>query len=249
MTDKIDREIMQQALDALIENARLLGITQAKRGYGFYSQEDAIFERAFHECIAKHSAVLLERLAQPERERMSKMTDRELLEQAHDALYKEDRISGYANYGKLRKALRERLAQPDPRNQCGETCERAKLCAVCLAQMEKDPIQLFTDVQQEIETVLAQPEQEQITTDCEIIHQAVQTVIQAMQYDPEYAWGWHCNIAMAFVDAGGDRYTANQGAARFLEMFAKVQPAHELPAPEQDMVAYEIEAKLKEKNT
>jgi len=35
MTDKIDREIMQQALDALIENARLLGITQAKRGYGF----------------------------------------------------------------------------------------------------------------------------------------------------------------------------------------------------------------------
>ncbi|MCA2862860.1 MAG: hypothetical protein IM326_17010 [Microcystis sp. M020S1] len=66
MTDKIDREIMQQALDALIENARLLGITQAKRGYGFYSQEDAIFERALHECIAKHSAVLRERLAQPD---------------------------------------------------------------------------------------------------------------------------------------------------------------------------------------
>jgi hypothetical protein len=63
------------------------------------------------------------------------------------------------------------------------------------------------------------------------IAQAVQTLIQAMQDDPEYAWSWHCNIAMAFVDAGGDRYTANQGAARFLEMFAKVQPAHELPAP------------------
>ncbi|MFN7537533.1 MAG: hypothetical protein ACK5QN_07585 [Burkholderiales bacterium] len=149
MTDKIDREIMQQALDALIENARLLGITQAKRGYGFYSQEDAIFERAFHECIAKHSAVLLERLAQPERERMSKMTDRELLEQAHDALYKEDRISGYANYGKLRKALRERLAQPDPRNQCGETCERAKLCAVCLAEMGSQPASPQTKPEQE----------------------------------------------------------------------------------------------------
>jgi len=39
------------------------------------------------------------------------MTDRELLEQAHDALYKEDRISGYNNHGKLRKDLRERLAQ------------------------------------------------------------------------------------------------------------------------------------------
>ena len=61
------------------------------------------------------------------------------------------------------------------------------------------------------------------------IAQAVQTLIKAMQDDPEYAWSWHCNIAMAFVDAGGDRYTANQGAARFLELFARVQPAHELP--------------------
>jgi hypothetical protein len=28
-------------------------------------------------------------------------------------------------------ALRDALAQQEPRNQCGETCERAKLCAVC----------------------------------------------------------------------------------------------------------------------
>ena len=153
------------------------------------------------------------------------MTDRKLMQQALEALnyisrrdYDDTPLHDY-ELAKMRPAmstLRERLAQPDP-------------------------LQRFTDVQQEIEAALA-PEQEQIA-------QAVQTVIQAMQYDPEYAWGWHCNIAMAFVDAGGDRYTANQGAARFLEMFAKVQPAHELPAPEQDMVAYEIEAKLKEKNT
>jgi hypothetical protein len=40
-------------------------------------------------------------------------------------------------------ALRAALAQPEPRNQCGETCERAKLCAVCakgLAQQEQEPI-------------------------------------------------------------------------------------------------------------
>ena len=156
------------------------------------------------------------------------MTDRKLMQQALEALIKAHPYSNsnkdLDGHSEAIAALGERLAQPEP-------------------------LQLFTDVQQEIETVLAQPEQEQITTDCEIIHQAVQTVIQAMQYDPDYAWGWHCNIAMAFVDAGGDRYTANQGAARFLEMFAKVQPAHELPAPEQDPVAYEVEAKLKEKNT
>lgn len=37
-------------------------------------------------------------------------------------------------YWKLAEAistLRNALAQPEPRNQCGETCERAKLCAVC----------------------------------------------------------------------------------------------------------------------
>jgi hypothetical protein len=60
---------------------------------------------------------------------------------------------------------------------------------------------------------------------------AVKTVIRAMQKDPDYAWSWHCNIAMAFVDAGGDRYTANQGAARFMKMLAAVDPAHALPAP------------------
>ena len=61
---------------------------------------------------------------------------------------------------------------------------------------------------------------------------AMKTVIEAMQADPDYAWGWHCNIAMAFVDAGGDHYTGNQGAARFMKMLANVEPAHELPSPQ-----------------
>jgi hypothetical protein len=34
-------------------------------------------------------------------------------------------------------ALRKALAQPEPRNQCGETCERAKLCAVCARGLEE----------------------------------------------------------------------------------------------------------------
>ncbi|GAB3188657.1 hypothetical protein [Hydrogenophaga aquatica] len=67
----------------------------------------------------------------------------------------------------------------------------------------------------------------------EPVASAVQTLIEAMQADPDYAWGWHCNIAMAFVDAGGSHYTANQGAARFMRMLANVEPAHELPAAPQ----------------
>ena len=67
-----------------------------------------------------------------------------------------------------------------------------------------------------------EPEQEPVPA-------AMKTVIEAMQQDPDYAWGWHCNIAMSFVDAGGDHYTGNQGAARFMRTLANVEPAHELP--------------------
>ena len=59
--------------------------------------------------------------------------------------------------------------------------------------------------------------------------EAMQVVLDAMRTDPDYAWSWHCNVAMGFVDAGGDTYTANQGAARFMRILANVEPAHPLP--------------------
>jgi hypothetical protein len=40
--------------------------------------------------------------------------------------------------GQVVAALRAALAQPEPRNQCGETCERAKLCAVCARGLEQE---------------------------------------------------------------------------------------------------------------
>ena len=68
----------------------------------------------------------------------------------------------------------------------------------------------------------------------EAVPAAMKVVLEAMRSDPDYAWSWHCNVAMAFVDAGGDHYTANQGAARFMRLLAGVEPAHELPeAPQQ----------------
>lgn len=38
----------------------------------------------------------------------------------------------------------------------------------------------------------------------------------AMQYDPEYARGWHDNIACAAIDEGVKREAANRIAARFM---------------------------------
>ena len=97
---------------------------------------------------------------------MTDKTDREIMQMALEALYSAplDHNSIKSRFFERRHhaiiALRERLAKPDPRNQCGETCERAKLCAVCLAEMgaQPDPLQRLTDVQQEIEAALA-PEQ------------------------------------------------------------------------------------------
>lgn len=49
---------------------------------------------------------------------------------------------------------------------------------------------------------------------------AMSALKAAMQADPGYAWGWHCNIAMAFYDAAGDtpnkHRIGNEGAARFM---------------------------------
>jgi hypothetical protein len=36
------------------------------------------------------------------------------------------------------EVLRAALEQPDPTNQCGETCERAKLCAICAREIEQE---------------------------------------------------------------------------------------------------------------
>lgn len=43
---------MSDLIDDLIEAARLLGATQAKKGIGCYTREDARFERAMHESIS-----------------------------------------------------------------------------------------------------------------------------------------------------------------------------------------------------
>ena len=56
------------------------------------------------------------------------MKEREALKLALEAL--EDR-SSLMKWQTARHAIKEALAQPELRNQCGETCERAKLCAIC----------------------------------------------------------------------------------------------------------------------
>ena len=54
------------------------------------------------------------------------------------------------------------------------------------------------------------------------VPESMATVSKAIRNDPDYAWSWHCNIAMAAMDEGVDHLTANKLAARFLMILTGV---------------------------
>lgn len=47
--------------------------------------------------------------------------------------------------------------------------------------------------------------------------EAFKVLKDALTEDEGYAWGWHCNIAMAAQDEGVDHATANKAANRFMQ--------------------------------
>ena len=52
----------------------------------------------------------------------------------------------------------------------------------------------------------------------EAIKQAWDTLSKAMRDDPEYAWAWHCNLAMPILDATGVPHElANQAGAHLMQ--------------------------------
>lgn len=69
-------------------------------------------------------------------------TLREAAQQALEALETLVPTKGPSVHNSARDALRAALAEPLI-NQCGETCERAKLCAVCASKLA-EPVQPLT---------------------------------------------------------------------------------------------------------
>ena len=51
---------------------------------------------------------------------------------------------------------------------------------------------------------------------------AVKRLSKALRDDLDYAWSWHCNVAMTAYDAGCPHDVANEGAARFMQVLAGV---------------------------
>lgn len=54
------------------------------------------------------------------------------------------------------------------------------------------------------------------------IEKALNNLKKAMEKDSDYAWGWHCNIAMASFDEGLPLPAANRAAARFMSLAFEV---------------------------
>lgn len=46
--------------------------------------------------------------------------------------------------------------------------------------------------------------------------EALKVLKKKIQEDSEYAWGWHCNIAIVIQDEGLDYKSSNRAAARFM---------------------------------
>lgn len=79
-------------------------------------------------------------------------------------------------------------------------------------------------------------------------------VYEMMRRDPSYAWSWHCNLAMAYVDAGGDHTTGNKAAATFMRMLTGIDTSKlpeyainpEIKTPQ--MLIQEKDAAYRERN-
>lgn len=54
-----ERARLVEAIDVIIESARLLGHVQAGKIHGHYSRDDAIFERAHYQSIAARRSELI----------------------------------------------------------------------------------------------------------------------------------------------------------------------------------------------
>lgn len=50
------------------------------------------------------------------------------------------------------------------------------------------------------------------------VKDAMETLTQAFEDDPDYAHTWHCNIACSVMDSGVDHEKSNEAASRFMKL-------------------------------
>jgi hypothetical protein len=124
-------------------------------------------------------------------------TLREAAQQALEALLAAWQHNPHWQTNDAITALRKALAQPEPRNQCGETCERAKLCAVCARGLDgatQTPCDIAPQDDSELPLYTHPPRREwHPLTDKEIRRMGIET--------PGQQGGWNLAFARAIEQA------------------------------------------------
>ena len=59
-----------------------------------------------------------------------------------------------------------------------------------------------------------------------LIRLAIWFLTRQMHRDTEYAWTWHCNLAMAAYDEGLEHHAANRAAGRFMNSLFRLDTTH-----------------------
>jgi hypothetical protein len=130
MTDL--RTAAQQALEALEEATNYTGCETWSPSM---TDECLAVAAALRAALAEHDkADAINRLEDDFKHNIRQTQDRIRAALTEDAL---QRLTD------VHQEIEAALEQPKPRNQCGETCERAKLCAICargLEQPEQEPV-------------------------------------------------------------------------------------------------------------
>lgn len=107
-----------------------------------------------------------------------------------------------------------------------------------------DTTDAYTLAQAAYSYALAAPQSAQPAADD--VRSSMQTLVAALKTDPDYAWTWHCNVAMAALDEGLGHYEANKAAARFMSWLAQIDttthpgfpkaPTQPAAAPDEDAI-------------
>jgi len=121
-------EVLRE-LDELVEAARLLGVTQAKKGFGCHTDEDSRFERAMYESIDKRRAAMLAAVDGPDTQSAEIEALRAEVDEAREF---RDKLANAIGNDQLRRFI-EKHGEPVPltiRMQAAEA--RAELLAEAL---------------------------------------------------------------------------------------------------------------------
>jgi hypothetical protein len=79
-----------------------------------------------------------------------------------------------------------------------------------------DPLSLIGPAHDELRNEMSNSEYSHARLAAVTPAEALTVIHDAFVADPNYAWSWHCNIAMAAVDAGAPHQAANERVADFM---------------------------------